>query len=56
MFIMKKHMFFISQIADNDERTREEKKLRNCIDYAESQTCRTRTILRYFDEEGSENC
>lgn len=49
-------MFFISQITNDEEKNREERKLRDCINYAESQTCRTRTILRYFGEEGSGNC
>lgn len=49
-------MFFINQISNDDERNHEEKKLRSCIDYAESQTCRTHILLKYFGEEGSGNC
>jgi ATP-dependent DNA helicase RecQ len=52
----RKHQFFSDQIKDNTERRRVEKTLKNVIHYAETRTCRTKYILKYFGEDFKDNC
>lgn len=49
--------YFLNDIHDEDERAKEEQKIREVMDYAESRRCRWVSILEYFGEEVSlEKC
>ncbi|PCI25426.1 DNA helicase RecQ [Candidatus Peregrinibacteria bacterium] len=52
----RKHQFFSDQIRNEAERLREEEKWRGVIQYAETHSCRTKHILKYFGETLSADC
>ncbi len=46
----RKQEYFIDQIADEQERTRARRKLRQVLEYCETTSCRRRFVLAYFGE------
>ncbi|MEM6611136.1 MAG: DNA helicase RecQ [Cyanobacteria bacterium P01_C01_bin.72] len=52
----KKVEFLINQKSDLNEQKIAKQQLRQVIDYAESNDCRRKIILRYFGERHSGNC
>ena len=49
--------YFINQIESPSEQRNSKEKLSQMVDYAQSATCRRRTLLEYFGEEWTEpNC
>ena len=49
--------YFINQIESATEQRNAREKLTQMVDYAQTPTCRRRTLLEYFDEEWTEeNC
>ena len=52
----RKHEFFMNQTEDFEEQKREKQKLREVINYAETQQCRTQMLLNYFGEKNEEQC
>lgn len=47
----RKHDFFIDKIIDEKTKSRTQEKLQEIINYAETQNCRRKHILNYFDEK-----
>ena len=52
----KKVEFLINQKSDSNEQKIAKQQLRQVIDYAQSNDCRRKVILRYFGERYSGNC
>ncbi len=48
--------YFLRQMEDTVQRDKEEKKIREVMDYAESRICRWQWITSYFGETGLERC
>ncbi len=48
--------YFLGQMEDTVQRDKEEKKIREVMDYAESRICRWQWITSYFGETGLERC
>lgn len=48
--------YFLQQMEDRVNREREEKKIREVMDYAESRVCRWQWITAYFGQAGQEAC
>lgn len=54
---IRKHEFFINQLADGFAQKKERDKLKKVMDYCEQTSCRRKSILKYFGENFSElNC
>jgi len=48
--------YFLNQMQDSVRRNKEEKKIREVMDYAESRICRWQWITSYFGEIGLKKC
>ncbi len=48
--------YFLNDIADDEHRAREEKKIREMMDYAQSRVCRWQWITAYFGQAGLPAC
>ncbi len=51
-----KQQFFINQIQDNTEQTKNRENLNKIVKFSTVNVCRRKQILEYFDEDYNDNC